>query len=140
MACCMELRPLSWTKNKEGVERFSSAVFQAGTHMLPGQVINVKDMLPCTKTVRAKLLELEGDKREEDKQTKQLAALSVGAGMSCDGLKQKHTGTKVMSASFCQSERVFSAGNKILTKDRCRLNHHVLCSLIFLRSLLLSEK
>ena len=42
-------------------------------------------------------------------------------------------------ASSCESERVFSATNKIQTKDRSRLDPSIQCALIYLRSLHLSN-
>lgn len=63
--------------------------------MIPGQRINVKDFLPSANTVKANFLEMSSEDRDEDKTRRLKEALAIRGAMSCDGLKQKHTGTKV---------------------------------------------
>lgn len=67
MACYIDLLHLSWTYNHVGIERFSLSVFNAGTKMMPGQRVNVKDILPSANTFKAKVLEMTSEERDEDK-------------------------------------------------------------------------
>lgn len=124
MVCYMDLFPLSWTNNHEGIERFALSVFSAGTAMMPGQTVNVKDFLPCSNTVRSKVLELEAEEREQDKNTRLKEAFEIGGAMSCDGLKQKHTGTKVFDLTlhfFYAASITISDASASLISERKRV-------------------
>ncbi len=57
---------------------------------------------------KPKILELESEERSKDKTTRLKNAFLFGGAMSCDGLKQKHTGTKVydLTLHFFQETQV----------------------------------
>ena len=139
MACYMDLLPLSWTYNHEGVERFALSVFNAGTKMMPGQLVNVKDFMPSANTVKAKVLELEAEERKKDKDFRLKQAIEVGGAMSCDGLKQKHSGAKVydLTLHFFQERRLNSSEGKhlLLSERQKKKELELVCRTLFVSPL-----
>lgn len=63
--------------------------------MLLVELVVAKQFLPCIKTVRRHIAELAAHERNLDIATRLDEAFKQGGGMSCDGLKLKHTGRKV---------------------------------------------
>lgn len=88
------LLPLSFSYRKPGMQAFASALVDAGKSVPFNVSIDIKDLLPCASSIREGVKRLARKEHDSFKHTELENVLSLGGGVTCDGLKQKVNGEK----------------------------------------------
>lgn len=88
------LLPFRFTDKKRGMSVFMKSIFEAGQSCPVGANIDIDDMMPCAKSVKEGVRNIAKKQRLKFRDSDIAKVQNFGGGVSCDGLKQKSTGTK----------------------------------------------
>ena len=92
LAVVLNLRPLGFADNKEGMSAYAEAVFRAGQSVPHGVSINNNSYLPCRSTVKNSVADLARQLRETFASRISTELNSLGGAITIDGLTLKLQG------------------------------------------------
>lgn len=94
VAAVQGLLPLSFLSSNPGMYQFIKTILECGQACPVSSNLDVADLIPSDKTVADAVLRLANAQKADFKDRHLDKILSVGGGITCDGLKQKATGKK----------------------------------------------
>lgn len=118
----LDNKSLNFCDNKSGMTAFASALVEIGQSYAQGSVIDVKDLLPSSETVRTAVIKLS-EKYDNEFKLELPSILAAGGSVSCDGVKLESNGNKyfdfVINYLKCERQSIKEGGGfkwKICTR------------------------
>lgn len=89
----LDKKSLNFCDNKSGLKAFASALIRLGRNYAQSSVVDVRELLPSSETVRKEVIK-PSEKCDLDFKSELKSILQAGGSVSCDGVKLESNGDK----------------------------------------------